>query len=233
MRSPNGAEYFSWALSHAEKGKHLTFLCVSQSYQHLPFHHLGQQIFPNLRVKQKSLTHKQSRYSNITFWILLAPGGLVAESTEGSYLAPLLSFLSAQKGWQGVACQGRLPTAEISCTAVEINNYWACLVPITPFPWLCFALVAEVSCSAIYLCREAPRIAEYTPGLFHLSSRAHVFFWKDTDHMCRMFGAVWLVPPSLDMLGFFWYDLLRITKAMAWLHTWGFTMPEMAFPMSS
>lgn len=128
------------ALSHAEKGKHLTFLCVSQSYQHLPFHHLGQQIFPNLRVKQKSLTHKQSRYSNITFWILLAPGGLVAESTEGSYLAPLLSFLSAQKGWQGVACQGRLPTAEISCTAVEINNYWACLVPITPFPWLCFAL---------------------------------------------------------------------------------------------
>lgn len=184
-------------------------------------------------MKQKSLTHKQSRYSNITFWILLAPGGPVAESTEGSYLAPLLSFLSAQKGWQGVACQGRLPTAEISCTAVEINNYWACLVPITPFPWLCFALVAEVSCSAIYLCREAPGIAEYTPGLFHLSSCAHVFFWKDTDHMCGMFGAVWLVPPSLDMLGFFWYDLLRITKAMAWLHIWGLTMPEVAFPMSS
>lgn len=32
VQSPNGAEYFSWALSHAEKGKHLTFLCASRSY---------------------------------------------------------------------------------------------------------------------------------------------------------------------------------------------------------
>lgn len=124
------------------RGKHLAFLYVSQSYQRLLFQHLGQQLLLNLRVKQKSLAYSQSKAGTQTlcFGIPLALGGLVAESTEGSYSVPLLSFLSAQKGWQGVACQGRLPAAEISYTAVEIKNYWACLVPTTPFPWLCFAL---------------------------------------------------------------------------------------------
>lgn len=98
--SPNGAEYFSWALSHAEKGKHLTFLCFTV---------LPAFAIPTLRPTTVSQFEgeagifnpeaKQSRYSNITFGILLAPSGLVAEPTERSHLAPLLSFLSAQKGW--------------------------------------------------------------------------------------------------------------------------------------
>lgn len=76
------------------RGKHLAFLYVSQSYQRLLFQHLGQQLFLNLRVKQKSLAYSQSKAGTQTlrFGIPLALGGLVAESTEGSYLVPLLSF---------------------------------------------------------------------------------------------------------------------------------------------
>lgn len=125
------------------KKHHLAFLYVSQSYQWLLFQHLGQQLFLSLGVNQRSLAISQSKAGTQTlhFSTPLALGGLVAKSTEGSYLAPfLLSFLPAQKGWQGVACQGRLPTTKISYTAVEIKNSWACLVPTTPFPWLCLAL---------------------------------------------------------------------------------------------
>lgn len=81
--------------------KHLTFLYVSQSYQHLLFQCLGQQLFLSFRGKQKSLAYNQSKAGIQTphFGIPLAPDGLMAESTEGSYLAPLLlSSLSAQKG---------------------------------------------------------------------------------------------------------------------------------------
>lgn len=43
------------------KGKHVALLYVSQSYQHLLFQHLGQQLFLNLRVTQKSLAYSQSK----------------------------------------------------------------------------------------------------------------------------------------------------------------------------
>lgn len=83
------------------KKHHLAFLYVSQSYQWLLFQHLGQQLFLNLGVNQRSLAISQSKAGTQTLYFStpLALGGLVAKFTEGVYLAPfLLSFLPAQKG---------------------------------------------------------------------------------------------------------------------------------------
>lgn len=67
----------------------------------LLFQHLGQQLFLSSSVEQKSLAYSHSKGDTQTphFIPPLAPGGLVAKSTEGSYLASFIfSFLSAPKG---------------------------------------------------------------------------------------------------------------------------------------
>jgi len=137
--------------------------------------------------------------------------GLVAESTEGSYLAPLLfSFLSAQKGWQGVACQGRLPAAKISYTAVEIKNYWACLVPTIPFLCLCFAL----SSWSTLLCHlhvqrgiQGHRAQSLLMPIFLLFFLFFYFILRQAQILqgqtYGMFDAAWLGPTSFSKLGFF------------------------------